>query len=69
MGRSEVTNRKIENLASVVSEILERGVSPSSIFTTPSFERNWVVGVFKRGEAPLSSIFPLPLLEGSAELM
>jgi hypothetical protein len=62
VGRSEVTNREIENLASVAAEILERGVSPSSIFTTTSFERNWVVEVFNRGKAPLSSILPLPLL-------
>ena len=34
VGRAEVTDREIANLASVVAEILERGVSPFSVFTT-----------------------------------
>jgi len=45
VGRSEVTNREVENLASVVAEILERGVSPSSIISPSPFKERGTKGV------------------------
>ena len=49
MGRAEVTSREIADFASVAAEILERGVSPSIVFTNP-FSLNFPSLVKGRGQ-------------------